>query len=336
MSNDYIYLDSFPDSESNITKNGRQFYINERKDIHWYETQINDPENYIQFEDKHTNDESEKDDYINDKIDPSINSNYILNKIFEPNQNSCPTVNENDTNNIFLEQKREREKKVEKKNEKQFKIVESKTKNLHNGFYIFNPGNKSKKIRIEIDNYLQDVKDKNNIINNIRRHSSIKKKRKDNSDNIRKKIKSRFIKALIKCINKKLKKAGSKKFFSLLPHIFVINITKEINTDIFDKTFEEVFSINFDNILKKTEKADLIKYKKNIDVLDYLENEIVIRESSNYNYYKNLKFYQIFDEYLGAQEFENEIEKLKLSGEKDEYIDRYIKLACYFNSFFSK
>ena len=164
----------------------------------------------------------------------------------------------------------------------------------------------------------------------------VKKSRKFKSDDIRKKIKSRFIKALIKCINKKLKKAGSKKFFSLLPHIFVINITKEINTDIFDKTFEEVFSINFDNILKKTEKADLIKYKKNIDVLDYLENEIVIRESSNYNYYKNLKFYQIFDEYLGAQEFENEIEKLKLIGEKDEYIDRYIKLACYFNSFFSK
>ena len=33
--------------------------------------------------------------------------------------------------------------------------------------------------------------------------------------------------------------------FSLLPQIFVINVSKDLNIDMFNKTFKEIFSINF-------------------------------------------------------------------------------------------
>ena len=56
-------------------------------------------------------------------------------------------------------------------------------------------------------------------------------KRKDNSDNIRKKVKSRFLKVLKNAVNKKLKLAGSKMFFNFLPQTFVSNVSKDKNRD---------------------------------------------------------------------------------------------------------
>ena len=103
----------------------------------------------------------------------------------------------------------------------------------------------------------------------------------------------------------------------------------------FDKTFKEIFSINFLDKEKEND-ANFKKYKKNIDTIKYLENNKDISEKSNYNCYKNLKFYQIFDEYLRSKEFENEIENLEFEGEEDNYIHDYIKLACNLNNFFSQ
>jgi hypothetical protein len=70
-------------------------------------------------------------------------------------------------------------------------------------------------------------------------------KRKDNSDNIRKKVKSRFLKVLKNAVNEKLKLAGSKKFFNFLPQTFVSNVSKDKNKDMFDSTFKDIFTKNF-------------------------------------------------------------------------------------------
>ena len=66
-------------------------------------------------------------------------------------------------------------------------------------------------------------------------------KRKFKSDDIRKKIKSRFHKTLKNIINANLKKAGSKKFFDFLPQCFIGNISKKVNSECLELTYKELF-----------------------------------------------------------------------------------------------
>jgi hypothetical protein len=157
-------------------------------------------------------------------------------------------------------------------------------------------------------------------------------KRKDNSDNIRKKVKSRFLKVLKNAVNEKLKLAGSKKFFNFLPQTFVSNVSKDKNKDMFDSTFKDIFTKNFCED-KDGNQPDVKKYHHNLSVIEYLENNKEIAEKSNYNNFKNMKFYQIFYEYLKSKEFELEIVSLKMERENEKYIREYIFKACNFIEF---
>ena len=157
-------------------------------------------------------------------------------------------------------------------------------------------------------------------------------KRKDNSDNIRKKVKSRFLKVLKNAVNEKLKLAGSKKFFNFLPQTFVSNVSKDKNKDMFDSTFKDIFTKNFCED-KDGNQPDVKKYHHNLSVIEYLENNKEIAEKSNYNNFKNMKFYQIFFEYLKSKEFELEIVSLKMERENEKYIKEYIFKACNFIEF---
>lgn len=157
-------------------------------------------------------------------------------------------------------------------------------------------------------------------------------KRKDNSDNIRKKVKSRFLKVLKNAVNEKLKLAGSKKFFNFLPQTFVSNVSKDKNKDMFDSTFKDIFTKNFCED-KDGNQPDVKKYHHNLSVIEYLENNKEIAEKSNYNNFKNMKFYQIFYEYLKSKEFEFEIVSLKMERENEKYIKEYIFKACNFIEF---
>ena len=160
-------------------------------------------------------------------------------------------------------------------------------------------------------------------------------KRKYSSDNIRKKVKSRFLKVLKNSINEKLKLAGSKKFFNFLPQTFVSNISKDKNRDIFDSTFKDIFTKNF-CYNKNGNQSDIKKYEHNKSVIDYLERNKEIAEKSNYSNFKNMKFYQIFYEYLKSREFESEIISLRMEKENEKYIRKYIFKACNFIEFLSK
>jgi len=158
-------------------------------------------------------------------------------------------------------------------------------------------------------------------------------KRKINSDNIRKKIKARFLKVLKNTVNEKLKMAGSKKFFSFLPQCFISNVSKEKNRAVLNLTYKEVFSKNFCED-EKGARADLKKYYHNLSVLEYLEKNKEISKKSNFDYFKNMKYSQIYEEYFNSKEFEMEIASLKQEKENEKYIKEYIIKASNFIDFF--
>ena len=174
----------------------------------------------------------------------------------------------------------------------------------------------------------------NDFINPLPKKSKIRKDRKYNADNIRKKVKSHFLKALNSALNIRLKSAGSRHLFNLLPQNFTSNISKERNRGILFLTFKQIFSKDFSVNEEKAKDCDLKKFHYNIKVLDYLENQEKIKKKSNYFSYKNMKYYEIYDEYLNSQEFEDNIKELKEHGEKEEYIKQYSNLAFGLNNFF--
>ena len=159
-------------------------------------------------------------------------------------------------------------------------------------------------------------------------------KRKENSDNIRKKIKSRFLKVLKNTVNERLKAAGSQKLFKFLPQKFVCNVSKEKNKAVLNLSFKELFSKNFceDENGNESETAN---YYHNLSVLDYLEKNVEISENSNFNDFKNMKYYKIYNEYLKSKEFEMEIASLKKEKECDKYIKNYIIKASDLIDFFN-
>ena len=129
--------------------------------------------------------------------------------------------------------------------------------------------------------------------------------------------------------------AGSKELFNFLPQVFISNISRDKNRDVLDLTFKEIFSKNFFED-EKANESDIKKYKHNLNVLEYLENNKEIAEKSNYNVFKNMKFYQIFNEYLRSKEFEKEVTSLKMQKENDKYIRNYIIKAGSFIEFYSQ
>ena len=195
-------------------------------------------------------------------------------------------------------------------------------------FKIFHPGNKDKYSRKLINSILEKE-----ININLQKRCKKRQDRKYDLDNTRRKIKARFLKALRNALNKRLKLAGSKLLFNYLSHDFTINVTKEENRDVLDKTFKEVYTKDFNKNRGNEGQKSLKKMKDNFLVINYLENNETMSEQSNYNYYKNMKYREIYEEYLRSAEFEENIIKL-IEEENEEYIKKYIKLALDLNDFF--
>ena len=165
-----------------------------------------------------------------------------------------------------------------------------------------------------------------------------KKKRKFKSDDIRKKIKSRFHKALKNIINDSLKAAGSLKFFDFFPQCFTGNIAKKINSQSFEKTYEELLSTDFSLELSKGKpdktSADYRKYVKNKQVLEYLEKHKEISKSSGFDVIKKKKYKELLKMYFNSKEFEDSILRLKQENEGRDYIQEYIYRAKKYIPFY--
>ena len=168
--------------------------------------------------------------------------------------------------------------------------------------------------------------------------------RKFDSDNIRKKIKAKFLKWLKKYINKKLISAHSQLFFDYFPQCFIKEINKITNKEIINKSFKELVNIDFYKRYQSNknnteeDKQKLVnekKYKNNLEVMGYLKNNEDIRKKINFDDFENLTFEQLFNEYLKSEEFDEHIYKLKLK-ESKEYVKKYIIFAFDYINYFSK
>jgi hypothetical protein len=217
-----------------------------------------------------------------------------------------------------------------------FKVI------FENCFNIFNDGeydNYSKRMIKEAMNENKKKSDNLFVVKNFNYPKIIQKelktitKRKYYSDLIRKKIKARFYKYLKGSINEKLKLAGSIKFFGFIPQSFISNISKEYNISFLNLTFEDFLSQNL-CIGKENKKSTLDKYHHNLSVLEYLKNNKEISRKSNFNNIKNMKLYEIYDEYLNSKEFKMDISKLKQQKETDKYIKKYIIRAINLIDYF--
>jgi hypothetical protein len=166
----------------------------------------------------------------------------------------------------------------------------------------------------------------------------VKKKRKFKSDDIRKKIKSRFHKTLKNIINEKLKEAGSLKLFDFLPQCFVGNISKKCNAQSFDLTYKELFSVNFIKEMSKDKEfkntPEFRKFLKNKEALEYLEKNKEISKNSGFDIIKDKKYKDLLKLYFSSWEFENSLVRLKQENEGNDYIQEYIFRAQHYVDFY--
>ena len=214
---------------------------------------------------------------------------------------------------------------------------DDKIDNQNKTFNIFNSGDYDNYSTNIIDETLngsnkkcKKIKKVKKIFTQFPKKINKKKKniehRKDNADNIRKKIKVKFHKVLKNVINEKLKKAGSKYIFKALPQSFITSVTKQRNKEILDLPIKDLFSINSKGKEKENKTHNLF-------VLKYLDNHKDISEKANFNKIKNIKYEEAFNEYLLSKEFKLVISTLKKENENDEYINDYIIKAYNFINF---
>ena len=215
---------------------------------------------------------------------------------------------------------------IENKNSPLSEKAKSEKKNVFNVIYplnnlVFTKNNKANK-RI--------VLFKSTKITSLKKNKGkrIRKRRRENQDNIRKKIKRGFINtSLIKNLNNILKSIGSRLSFEKFPQSFVSDVIKKTNKIIIFLTLKEIFE-------KKElyNKKDLSYYYHNLKVLqnEQIQNNILMKKIFN------MKYYELFEEYLNSEEFRiDEINRLKKSGMNIDYINKYIKLSKNFIEFFS-
>ena len=207
------------------------------------------------------------------------------------------------------------------------KIFQCTHKDILNNFKIFHPGNNEELPRKIIDL----ISEKRTNIT-LSQRQNLRKQRKNNSDNIRKKIKARFLKSLKDTLNQRLKYAGSIYFFNYLPSNFITNIAIFANKGILNKTFKQIFSEKFG--YNDENAVNFNKRQNNILVIRFLEENETISEKSYYKYYNNMKYSEIYEEYLKSREFEEDIISIKAK-EGIIYLEKYIDLALNLNNFFN-
>lgn len=211
------------------------------------------------------------------------------------------------------------------KNTKENSLLGKKTKrkflNFYpDSFYIYDKEENNNKY---IEQLIGDIFDNTNSL----KITTYLKDRKFGNDNIRKKIKSKFLKSLKKMIEKFLKLKKNEKFI-FLSQDFIKDITRETNKEIIDLTLEEIF----ENYSCKIEEKD---NNNNLSILDYIDGKKEIYKASNIDKFLNMKYYQVFDEYLRSKQFLNDVLLLtkNYTNTKD-YIYKYINLARNLNNYF--
>ena len=111
-----------------------------------------------------------------------------------------------------------------------------------------------------------------------RKRFPYRRPRKDNQDNIRKKIKLGFFNiALIKMLNDKLRSIGNNKYFSKFPQSFISDVNKKRNKEIFEKSLRDIFV-----------EKELYKCEDKKGASNYFQNLNIVQNEKNVGYKKIL------------------------------------------------
>ena len=162
-----------------------------------------------------------------------------------------------------------------------------------------------------------------------RKRLAIRKPRRDNQDNMRKKIKRGFFNtALINILNEKLEGIGSNKYFEKFPQFFVSDVDQKRNKEIFSMTLRDVLEKN--ELYKREQKSGFDNYLHNKKVLESED----IKENGEFKKILNKTIRELYEEYLKSDEFKiDDINRLKEKNMEDDYITRYIYLANHLIEF---
>ena len=162
-----------------------------------------------------------------------------------------------------------------------------------------------------------------------RKRLPIRKPRKDNQDNMRKKIKRGFFNtALINILNQKLESLGSNKYFEKFPQFFVSDVNQKRNKEIFSMTLSEILEKK--ELYENEQKSGFDNYLHNLKVVQSED----IKENEELKKIFKKTICELYEEYLNSEEFKiGEINRLKEKNMTDDYIARYIYLANHLIEF---
>ena len=218
--------------------------------------------------------------------------------------------------------------KDKKTNKLMFKVKSMNVENKKQIFKVNYPDKVSLFTNTEKDNTLDEVKE-NKIVKEILKRKT-RRPRKENKDNIRRKIKRGFLNTgVIKKLNQKLKNIGSNLYFMRFPQSFVSDIYRKTNKEVVNMTLAEIFVNKEINTSKN--RPDLNNYYHNLKVVSSDE----IKKNEEMQKILNMKYCDLFEDYINSDEFKiDEINRLKRKNMNEEFINRYINVSKTFIKFF--
>ena len=101
----------------------------------------------------------------------------------------------------------------------------------------------------------------------------------------------------------------------------------------YNQLIEDEKNIEREDYVKKRNAAALKKYKKNIEVLEYLNSNKKISEESGWEIIKKMKYIDLLRAYFNSNEFQHSIKELSKK-ESNDYINSYIIFASNYVDYF--
>ena len=242
---------------------------------------------------------------------------------FDFSKSLNPSLTKRNSVNSFEENDKDK-----KSNKVMFKVKSMNAQNKKQIFKVNYPDKVSLFTNTEKDNIPDEVKEKKVVKEIIKRKK--RRPRKENKDNIRRKIKRGFLNTgVIKKLNQKLKNIGSNLYFMRFPQSFVSDIYRKTNKEVVNMTLAEIFVNKEINTSKN--RPDLNNYYHNLKVV----NSDEIKKNEEMQKILNMKYCDLFEDYINSDEFKiDEINRLKRKNMNEEFINRYINVSKTFIKFF--
>ena len=245
------------------------------------------------------------------KLSPIAIDNKI-NGIIELEEPEIPTINKDILNNSL-------NKNVSKNS---LSEGNNQIKDKKKIFLTVYPKNISLFTKPKIDIDFSSEKADNELLGN--------KRRRNKEDDIRRMIGRRFFNdILLNLINSLLKESGSAIIFEKIQQDVVYDLVKKNNKKLLDLSLEQIF------VKKELYRGkNMEKYYHNLKLINLLKSEeyFDIRQNTQIDRILNMKYYELYEEYISSNEFIEEINRLKNNKTKfdDSYVEKYIYYSFNF------